>query len=770
VGALPDEKPSAGLRVGLGVRPPRVAIGVPSVKGISWPRLFEVAIAAQTRTWGGLGNLVFPLTDQSLDGELFWALADRFDADAWATYSVGVGDMETLDPKWFRERLARVRGQLESFEEPVPEEEIHRYLWEHRQGEAVQAVQPRESNRREVLARLAPFHHGDEDFEFDVISSDVPRWPLVDVASLAGLPEISRSPSTSLGPVLRLLLTTEFGRVLPSFEAALEGRRRWVNQQPFTRAQDVARALFALGGSDEHPLPWPWELTEQGLAAYRRGPFRRGAVVLVVGDSAWDFTLFYALRRWTSRAYWLPSWLRRNATVLHYLLSAVHSLAGRSSGAIVVVTTSEKTAFRDEAAQLLRDHAFRRTEVTTANWSEVLPNEPNRLYERGNFGVPRQLVPLEGRTSTDLPTPIPRRIASDDPSDLRWLTEITVDGWAPLRHPAVSGAVLDAHGPEFQRTTRGGAAYYCPATLFVAGEELETITVRPHLSRLSLLDQLRAILEPQGWRCDYSDKGNYAAETAVLFGGQSRLASDLKDPAVRALLNAYVFGDIGIEVAGGRRCLANRHIVELLGDGAMALVETLVGQGVLTRGVVLRCLRCRQTGWYSLDDVGEDFRCRRCRLEQGVERRWIGDEEPAWFYELAEVVHQFIEHNGDVPVLAADRHFAQSSRDVEKAVELEFFPPGYDERPPDKRGTTEIDIVASDGHRLWLGEASVELRLSNKKLKALRRIATAANAHGVLLATCETTFPTNLAEAAQQVLPRRGVPKITLMADIRSFA
>lgn len=121
---LLDERASAGLRVGLGVRPPRVAIGIPAVKGISWPRLFEIAIAAQTRTWGGLGNLVFPLTDRSMDSELFWALADRFDADAWTTYLVTVADMETLNPKWYRARMDHLRGQMERFDAPVPEAEI----------------------------------------------------------------------------------------------------------------------------------------------------------------------------------------------------------------------------------------------------------------------------------------------------------------------------------------------------------------------------------------------------------------------------------------------------------------------------------------------------------------------------------------------------------------------------------------------------------------------------------------------------------------------
>lgn len=232
-----------------------------------------------------------------MDSELFWALADRFDADAWATYAVSVGDMETLDPKWFRARIEHLREQMGGFEEPVPEPEVNRYLREHRETDAVPAIQPRENHRREVLARLAPFHPRTEDFEFDVVTSNEPRWPQVDVASLAGLPEISRSPSSSLGPVFRLLLTTEFGRVLPTFEAALSARRAWVNQEPFNTPHDAARALFARDGGETHPLPWPWTLSELGLAAYRRGPYRRGAVVLVAGDSAWDFTLFYALRR-----------------------------------------------------------------------------------------------------------------------------------------------------------------------------------------------------------------------------------------------------------------------------------------------------------------------------------------------------------------------------------------------------------------------------------------------------------------------------------------
>ena len=79
----------------LGVRPPRVGVLVPAIPNISWLNLFELAIATQSRIWGGSGNLVFPATEGLDEHELFWELADRLDADHWATYTVTYGDMES---------------------------------------------------------------------------------------------------------------------------------------------------------------------------------------------------------------------------------------------------------------------------------------------------------------------------------------------------------------------------------------------------------------------------------------------------------------------------------------------------------------------------------------------------------------------------------------------------------------------------------------------------------------------------------------------------
>jgi hypothetical protein len=73
------------VTLALGVRPPRVAIAVPMLEGFEWQRVFESAIAAQSRVWGGSGNLVFPLDGNLESNELLWTLLDLFDPDLLLT-------------------------------------------------------------------------------------------------------------------------------------------------------------------------------------------------------------------------------------------------------------------------------------------------------------------------------------------------------------------------------------------------------------------------------------------------------------------------------------------------------------------------------------------------------------------------------------------------------------------------------------------------------------------------------------------------------------
>ena len=70
-----------------------------------WQRSYEMALAAQSRLWGGTGDLIFPATDDIADNELFWALADRVDADYFGSAAFTLRDLSEPNPGWFAERL-----------------------------------------------------------------------------------------------------------------------------------------------------------------------------------------------------------------------------------------------------------------------------------------------------------------------------------------------------------------------------------------------------------------------------------------------------------------------------------------------------------------------------------------------------------------------------------------------------------------------------------------------------------------------------------------
>jgi len=102
----PDGRSSRFI-ASLGVRPARVAVLVPRLKPLSHLALFEAALAAQARTWGGHGNLVFPLTPDMTQQDLFWALAELFDPDTFVVYSPTYEDASEIRSGSWRQQRRR---------------------------------------------------------------------------------------------------------------------------------------------------------------------------------------------------------------------------------------------------------------------------------------------------------------------------------------------------------------------------------------------------------------------------------------------------------------------------------------------------------------------------------------------------------------------------------------------------------------------------------------------------------------------------------------
>jgi hypothetical protein len=154
-----------------------------------------------------------------------------------------------------------------------------------------------------------------------------------------------------------------------------------------------------------------------------------------------------------------------------------------------------------------------------------------------------------------------------------------------------------------------------------------------------------------------------------------------------------------------------------------------------------------------MESVGRTFRCARCGLDQiHGHRHWLGAPGPEWHFGLAEVVYQFLQHDGDIPVQAARTLLEGSKQPVAVAFELEL-------RDAEDR-QSEHDLILTRGSRLLIGEATADDRLrkpARKEIDRLERLSVVADmleAEAVVLATTQPRFTKATVDRAREIVER----------------
>jgi hypothetical protein len=340
--------------------------------------------------------------------------------------------------------------------------------------------------------------------------------------------------------------------------------------------------------------------------------------------------------------------------------------------------------------------------------------------------------------------------------------------WTPIRHPILGQTLLSGMftHTELVRTTRDGVGYCSPGGVLIqSGASLESVVARPTLRPISVLEQVRTILERRGWSCQPSDKGIYATESMNLFAGFNGLCDALRDSHVRAVIDAYrnqPQGAPGRRLSSdGRRYLTWKHLEQVLPEVPVAaIVDPLLVRGVLRRGLVLKCRRCRQEAWHPLSAVGDTFECGRCHLEQTADRlSWLGNNEPVWSYRMAEVLYQFLQNDGELPLLAVRDVFEDSNRPLTHAFELDLAGPNNE--------SSELDIFSTDGYRLWIGEAKENGRFESDRLGLVAELAGLLDAYGVLLVTSRASWPP-ATQAQVRAAFTSSWPHVQMVAGVRT--
>jgi len=270
----------------MAVRPARLGLLVPTrVDEIAWLKLFEAALAAQARVWGASGNLIFPLTADVAERELFWELADRFDADAFVTYAPEWTEMRELAPEAYSARRGRLSRQASELD--LEANAINDFV-EDADSHVAFNVMPTVEQKELLDRRLAPFRErGDSEWLHSFNATSGLAWPFTDAASFDELPGSIVNPIAPGGAARTLLLTAIAGRVPLALHGSLSERGVSVVNEPLRRRYRWASIVVdrRRGGQPTYP----WAIADQGLATYHAAPWRAGHAAVVVADTAWDF-------------------------------------------------------------------------------------------------------------------------------------------------------------------------------------------------------------------------------------------------------------------------------------------------------------------------------------------------------------------------------------------------------------------------------------------------------------------------------------------------
>ncbi len=711
-------------------RPLRLGLLVGEVPGVDWRRTWAGALSALGQVWGGSAAIPIPFGD-AVDDELTWRIADVADPDWLGTYAPSMDDSFDVPA----DEAAAWQLTRDDAEQLMEASDFEAFLDDEGARPAVTVTPP--TALVETLARrCGTFDTAESMLGRGPVTTGRVPYPMVDVTRFPALPAV-RDPDFSDRPSVRLLQVAETGRLTPRL-----GRALIRAATPPTRLPRLTE-LTDVYGEPLPDLPGPWLLTELGCGWFRRGTIDRTHMTVVVGDRPDDFALAYLTRRCRARAWWLPSDL--HAAEYPGIITALIRKA-RGWGHDILVTTLTDPAAADRVLVDLRAEGGNDI-ASTAEWRDLLARRPNRLLCR-DVTPAVEAFPVRDGEIVQLPSPLPPVLPNPE-TELRWVVQTVPMEWVLHRDRHAAQAAVDGDWTS-ARSSDGGIAFTSPGDMVLHAAPLLLQVPRPRLRVLEVLDQLAAVAAAASWRVELSDKGSFAATTIDLFGGPVDAERSLTDPATAAVLVGYVdtANDVpGYKLNDGRRYLTLADAGTLRAGGGQAL-SALADLGIATRGVLLKCRRCRSLAFYRPRDIDPYFECVRCSDEQQpTSTAWIGSHEPSWFFRLDEAVTQFVNHRGELPLLAFMDRFSSSQDQTQVEVEVKLFD-GDD-------NASEIDFVVVEGGRLWLGEGFTAARYKetasaeNRRLGRLRTIAETLNAHGVQLHTAATPMDPRTVTAAE---------------------
>jgi hypothetical protein len=741
---IPQQK-----RIFTSVRPARVAVFLYQ-DDPNWQSTCIRIIEFFSAAWGGGYNIIVP-TDGKTIPQQFWQILDIYDADYFFFYYHTGKDVKLNEPEKYAQWVEK---ELEHFVKtgPVSDIDSARKQIDEALMRSQLTSQPSAELRSQLIKKLAPFHFEDHAFEGGISVGSVPNYPLAPLTKL--LPNVEHPArivtyEPKYGGLYPLWITSVTGSQTEEMTAEFNALGVLTETTPADNYGPVDLFVSPIEGMRraQYQLVTPFDLSNIDTGLYQpvRAMARNEPIVLVLGDTLADFCLYYSLARLRHSVIWLPLTFLRSQSetgghrtlldgyVDHLKNAASISQRQRDPKYTLVSASADKDHF-DSAIRALDEAGYGRSNligesVTVGPDLRTLLQHPLRLYERDNVFRPSPLAISETAVLDFFETPKPKNFNRIDPYENRWITEINIPAHQLPRNHHIGQWVV-RHPTSLSNTARvakSGISYFCPNSAYFGGD-IDTSLVRPTVHIPDAFQTFEYLFDREGYSASTSDKGFFARDTVQKFGNLSTVGSLLRPTAMREMLLKFLdhlkpaqgAHDEGAVLNDKRRYLNLPTISKYLGSdkAAQAAIELLLTAQVLQRGFIFKCRLCRNADWFSLDEVSQSFKCKRCGRTQGISAQnyWYGEHEPGWFYKLDEIVYQFLRHNGYVTLLALDYL-------KRKAKESFLYTPDMELT---KHGATdvimELDILCIPDGVMSIGEAKKEDRLGSSKREEIETV------------------------------------------------
>ena len=530
-------------------------------------------------------------------------------------------------------------------------------------------------NLKPQLQKLIPGYVGEVDYSNPVTWGDSPSLDSLlvrrnpDGSPVACGPsflvDVERSPEAPLVSELQLIgrfgLVPEIPLGNPRFLGVRQQLRDLVHTVPPASGQALSDWLFQIPHPDLNVPSPPYlaqggaihsavTLTETGIwpGVQSYPPDRRDSSLslanrlIVVGDggSLEDACMFWNLRA-NRGSEWLPVWVTPEQAGHPDVRKAITTAAlrtrkgpGPSTDGVDNLHFLSATMDTQELASNFPSE-LRAVGCRPTHWIQFIDRRHRRFFGRSKEAAAFS----NGHASF---------VINDDALPCPRPTQITVDVEIESFRPPPTHVRL--WGTNLPHTGRSGEAVIglnCWTTP-ASGEEVS-------LGYPSTFDIVRHACEEVGLRPTFDRK-------AALAYGLHRILEDeygahmiLRNHAVLDLLKVTIESERVSDET--RRYITSRGTPfgefhrKLESQGlASALISWLIRKNLLFRGLQLECRDCGTSAWYSLDEVGNQFRCVGCQGQQPFDRM---PHDASWRYRVNQLLASALDQGILQEVLAA---------------------------------------------------------------------------------------------------------------------